>query len=100
MSDIAFEIEHSVETSASPAFAWTYMSNVANWDDPPAKFKLDGPFAVGSRGTTQMPGQEPQHWQLREVEPMKYYTVEFPLERASVLFGWRFKPLPDGRTRL
>ncbi|MDQ6734934.1 MAG: SRPBCC family protein [Nitrospirota bacterium] len=100
MSDVAWEIEHSVETSASPAFAWTYMSNVANWDDPPAEFKLDGPFAVGSHGITQMPGQDPRHWQLREVTPMRCYTTELPLDRASMLFEWQFNPLPDGRTQL
>ena len=28
----------SVETNASPAFAWNYWTDVANWADPPAKF--------------------------------------------------------------
>ena len=64
MNDVAWEIAHSVDANASPAFAWTYMTNIANWDDPPAEFELDGPFAVGSRGTTRMPGQEPRHWRV------------------------------------
>src|SRR5712692_8747914 len=100
MSDIAWEIEYSVETSASPAFAWTYMTNVANWDDPPAEFKLDGPFAAGSRGVTQIPGQEPRRWELREVKPPESYTLEFALPGASMSFEWQFHGLPDGRTRL
>jgi hypothetical protein len=100
MSDIAWEIEHSVETTASPAFAWEYMSNVENWDDPPAQFKLDGPFAAGSRGTTHMPGQEPLHWTLRAVSPPSSYTIEGQLDRASMLVKWQFNGLPDGRTRL
>jgi hypothetical protein len=76
------------------------MTNVANWDDPPAKFELDGEFTVGSRGVTQMPGQEPRHWYLREVSPMKSYTLEMPLDGAAMTFEWRFDGLADGRTRL
>ena len=100
MSDAAWEIEHSVETAASLAFAWAYMTNVANWDDPPAEFKLYGPFAEGSYGTTQMPGQEPRRWQIREVNPLECYRLEFPLEGATLSFVWRVHPLPAGGTRL
>jgi hypothetical protein len=71
VNDVAWEIAHSVDANASPAFAWTYMTNVANWDDPPAKFELNGPFTIGSGGTTRMPGQVPRLWRLREVSPMK-----------------------------
>ena len=55
MVAVAWEITHSVETNASPAFAWNYWTEVTNWDDPPAKFELDGPFACGSCGTTRLP---------------------------------------------
>ncbi len=99
MSQVAWELAHSVETEATPAFAWTYMTNVANWDDPPAEFELDGPFAAGSCGTTRMPGQE-RRWQIREVSPMKSYTIEASLDRAAMSFEWRFEGLADGRTRL
>jgi len=55
MATIPWEITHSVETNARPAFAWRYWTNIAHWDDPPAEFELDGPFATGSRGTTRLP---------------------------------------------
>ena len=100
MSQVAWELEHSVETAATPAFAWAYMTNVANWDDPPAEFELDGPFAAGSRGTTRMPGQEPRSWRLREVTPPRSYTIEASLDRAALSVEWRFDGLPGGRTRL
>ena len=100
MSQVAWELTHSVETEATPAFAWSYMTNVANWDDPPAEFELDGPFAPGSRGITGMPGQEPRQWRLREVSPPRSYTIEAPLDRASLSVEWRFDGLPGGRTRL
>ena len=100
MNGIAWEIAHSVDTNATPAFAWAYMTSVANWDDPPAKFELDGPFTAGSRGTTRLPGQETLHWRLQELNPMKSYTLEMALDRAAMSFEWRFERLADGGTRL
>ena len=100
MNDIAWEMTHSVDASVTPTFAWTYMTNVANWDDPPASFELDGPFAAGSRGTTRIPGQEPRHWHLREVNPITSYLFEMPLDRAAISFEWRFEARPEGKTRL
>jgi len=100
MNDAAWEITHSVYANATPAVAWSYMTNVANWDDPPATFELDGRFAVGSRGTTRMPGQEPWHWRVREVSPMKSYTIEMALDGAAISFEWRFDGLADGGTQL
>ncbi len=100
MTEIAWQAEHSVETDASPDFAWGYMSNVANWNDPPAQFVLEGPFAEGSRGTTWMPDQPPQHWHLRDVMTLRFYTIEFPLDRAVMYFRWSFAAIPGGRTRL
>ncbi len=100
MTTIAWEMTHAVETNASPAFAWNYWTDVANWDDPPAKFELDGPFASGSRGTTRLPGQEPLHWLIREVTPPHAVTIEMSLDGAALSFEWRFVGLADGRTRL
>jgi hypothetical protein len=100
MVPVSWEITHSVETNASPSFAWNYWTEVTNWDDPPAKFALDGPFASGSCGTTRLPGQEPLHWFIHEVNPPHAATIEMQLEGATVSFEWRFVGLTDGRTRL
>src|ERR1700722_11842649 len=100
MSEIAWQLEHSVEADVSPTFAWNFMSDVKNWDDPPAEFTLAGPFAAGSRGTTQIPGQPPMRWHLREVEPGAFYAVEAQLDRALLSFEWRFESASDGRTLL
>jgi hypothetical protein len=72
---------------------------VANWDDPPATFELDGPFMAGSRGTTRISGQEPRRWQLAEVNPLESYVLETELDRAAISFEWRFDLLARG-TRL
>jgi hypothetical protein len=100
MTTVAWEITHSVETNASPAFAWQYWTNVANWDDPPARFELDAPFATGSYGVTHLPGQEPLHWLIREVISPNAATIELSLDGAALSFEWRFVGLTDGRTRL
>ena len=100
MTSAAWEIAHSVESNASPTFAWSFWTNVANWDDPPAKFELEGPFATGSRGTTRLPGQEPLHWFVRKITPQSEATIEMQLDGASLSFHWRFEGLADGRTRL
>jgi hypothetical protein len=100
MATVPWEITHSVETNASPAFAWHYWTNIANWYDPPAEFELDGPFAAGSCGATRLPGQEPFPWLIREVTPPNAATIEMSLEGATLSFEWRFIALADGRTRL
>lgn len=100
MDKIEWEAQHSVETTASLAFAWTYMSDVKNWKDLPAQFRLDGPFEAGVHGTTEMPGHPPRHWEIREVKPVQSYTIELPLDRASMSSQWLFRGLPDGRTLL
>jgi len=100
MSDLSPVIAHSVETNATRDFAWSYMTDVKNWDDPPATFRLEGAFATGSCGTTEMPGQPPRQWCLREVTPPQTYTLEIPLEGALILCKWIFADLADGRTAL
>jgi len=100
MASVLWEITHSVETDASPDFAWSYWANVANWDDPPAEFELNGPFGTGSRGITRVPGQEPFQWILRDVTPPTAATIEIDLDGAALSFEWRFAGLADGRTRL
>jgi hypothetical protein len=100
MTDVKWTMEHSVEANVSPAFAWNFMTNVGNWDDPPARFELDGPFAPGAKGITRIPGQEDRHWQVLNVTPAQSYTLVMPLEGADLSFEWRFEACGDTRTRL
>jgi hypothetical protein len=100
MNNIACELEHSVEADVSPSFAWNWRTDVKNWDDPPAHFQLDGPFASGSRGTTLLPGQAPLRWHIGEVRTGRFFTIEMPLDRAVLSFEWRFDAVSDCRTRI
>jgi hypothetical protein len=99
MGQVAWETSHSVDTRAGLPAAWAYMTNVSNWEDPPATFELHGPFAAGSSGATRMPGQEPLRWRLAEVNQLKSYLLETELDRALLTFRWRFDAIAGG-TRL
>ncbi|SRR6266545_267893 len=100
MSTVAWHLEHSVEAEVSASFAWSFWTDVRNWNDPPARFELDGPFAVGSRGSTLIPDQEPLHWRIREVRSEDLAAIDMQLDRATLSFEWRFEPLSEHRTRL
>jgi hypothetical protein len=100
MSEIAWQLEYSVEVAVSSAFAWQFRTEVSNWNDPPAQFALDGPFEMGSRGTTQLPGQETLHWRIREVRHGESFVTEMQLDRATLSFQWYFERLAEDRTRL
>lgn len=100
MPEIAWETAHSVDLRASLPFAWAYMTNAANWSDPPSIFEIEGPFEAGTWGTTLAPGQEPRRWQLTKVSPHESYVIEMPLDGAAVVFEWRYCSLDTGGTRL
>lgn len=100
MSGIALKLEHSVEAEVSQEFAWKFRTDIANWNDPPATFMLDGPFIAGSRGTTLLPGQEPLHWNIREVRPGRCFVLEMQLDGAMLTFEWLFDPVSEQRTRM
>jgi hypothetical protein len=100
MDEIALQLEHSVEADVSPSFAWSFRTDIRNWNDPPATFALDGPFAAGARGTTVLPGQEPFHWCIREVQPGKSFLIEMQLDHATLCFLWCFDALSERRTKV
>jgi Polyketide cyclase / dehydrase and lipid transport len=100
VGDGAWEMTHSVDADVSAEFAWRYWTDIRNWDDPPAKFELEGPFAVGTQGITRLPGQEPLRWSVREATAPEGATIEMPLDGAVLSFQWRFAGRPDGGTRI
>ena len=100
MNGIALQLKHSMEAEVSPEFAWKYRTDIANWNDPPARFALDGAFIAGSRGTTLLPEQQPFHWLIREVRPLEAFVLEMELDNALLTFEWHFDALSKRRTRM
>jgi hypothetical protein len=99
MNEPAWTFQHSVECNASREFAWRYWTDIANWNDPPAKFELDGPFDAGSRLTTTLPDQT---WQsiLSQVEPQHAATIETQLPDGVLSFRWEFEDVSAKRSRI
>jgi uncharacterized protein YndB with AHSA1/START domain len=97
-------LKHSVIANANRQTVWEFISNVENLarieGDAVESITLDGPFQTGTRGTTRMPGQEPTHWRLVEVEPPERTVTEIELNDAVVRITWTYEEVPDGRTRL
>ena len=94
------QLEYSVEADVSPEFAWKFRTDVANWNDPPATFALEGPFEAGASGTTVLPGQPPIHWRIRDITPGKSFTLEMQLDGATLTFEWILEAVSGHRTRL
>jgi hypothetical protein len=100
MENVAWQLEHSVEAEVSAAFAWRWRTDIRNWHDPPARFQLDGPFVNGVWGTTIVEGQPPVRWQIRDVRAGAAFTIEAPLDGATLSCEWRFHAVADRRTRM
>jgi hypothetical protein len=100
MTNIACQLQHTVEVEVKCSFAWDWRTNVANWDDPPAEFQLDGEFVSGSWGSTKIPGQELIHWQLRDVRPGQFFAIDMSLDGAVLTFEWVFEPTAEHRTQI
>jgi hypothetical protein len=100
LRDPVVVLEHSVDAAVSAAFAWKFWTDVSNWDDPPARFFLEGPFAEGSVGTTVLPQQPPLRWCIRHVHSGRSATIEMELEDATLAFQWHFDPAAEHRVRL
>ena len=99
MEKPAWAFQHSVECQASREFAWKYWSNIANWDDPPAKFELHGSFDTGSRLTTILPGQTFESV-IRNVKEGREATIDMKLPEAILSFHWNFEELRQDRVQI
>ena len=99
MSEVVWEFAHAVECAAPREFAWNYWTNPANWDDPPARFEFDGPFAVGTRLKTILPRQELESV-IREVVEGRSARIEMDVMPAVVAFDWGFEELDGRRTKI
>jgi hypothetical protein len=99
MNAPAWTFEYSIDCNTSRQFAYRYWTDIANWNEPPARFELDGPFDVGSQLTTTLPGQT-YHSIIRRVDPDRAATIEMQLTEGVLSFRWEFQDLTESRTRI
>jgi hypothetical protein len=98
MKNIACKLEHSVEAEVTTSFAWSWRTDIKNWDDPPA-ISARWPVRQWILGRTLLPGQEPLRRQIREVQPGAAFTMEVLLDGAVIAFEWLFNAVSNHRTR-
>ena len=95
----AWRFRYSVDCRAPRDFAWNYWTNIANWNDPPASFRIEGPFAAGSKITTTLPGQT-LHSTIRQVLEGREATIDLQLPGAIFTFHWTLESLSGSQTRI
>jgi len=94
-----WQFRHSVSCLAPQDFLWVYWTNVANWDDPPASFQIEEPFAAGTEITTNLPGQT-LHSVIRQVSEGREAIIDLQLPDAIFTFHWTLECLTDNQTRI
>ena len=104
MNAIKWHFEHSVECNANRSFAWSFWIDVSNWERLEGKavewIRLEGPFVVGTSGVTKMPGQDPQHWKITQIDPERSATVEMPLDGAVFCSTITLESVSPDRTKI
>lgn len=104
MKDAAWEFQHSAECKASKSFAWSFWTDVSNWERLEGKavewIKIHGPFAVGTSGETKMPEQALQPWTITQMEPEHSATIELPVAGAVFVNEMHMESLSPQRTRI
>jgi hypothetical protein len=94
--------EHTVETEAPAEAIWRLWSDVStwsSWDDDIEWARLDGQFAVGSRGKLKPKGVPAGGFKLVAVNPGVSYTVEQRLPLARLRFEHEVTEAGEGPTR-
>lgn len=81
-------IKHTIETQASPGAVWKIWTDVENWNswDHGIEFStIEGPFAVGAKGTLKPKGGPLVHMVLTHVEQQKAFVDESRLFLAQII---------------
>lgn len=96
-----WEVEYSIETSASPQELWRLWSDVAGWPKWNADIEeidLSGPFSAGSRIRMTPIGQEAIELSIVEATEPGLFVDEANLGEIVVRTVHRAEELGGGRT--
>src|SRR3954451_22741807 len=94
MSSPAFTYTHTIETDVPAEAIWSLYEDVTtwpSWDAGAERITRDGPFQTGTTGTMKLDGQEPLHYRLAKVEPLREFVDETP----GGALGFRVSPRPE-----
>jgi uncharacterized protein YndB with AHSA1/START domain len=100
---MAWQMEHSAESSARPAAVWRRYVDVEHWSEWSQKgverSSLDGEFEEGTTGKSKAPGFPEGKFTLITVEPEKRFVSEAKFPGGRLTFEHMIEPA-DGGTRI
>jgi hypothetical protein len=100
---MAWQMEHSAQSSASPEAVWNRYVDVEHWSEWSQKgverSSLDGEFKEGTTGKSKAPGFPEGKFQLITVEPEKRFVSEAKFPGGRLTFAHTIEPA-DGGTRI
>jgi hypothetical protein len=99
----SFTYAHTIEADVSAEAIWSLYEDVTTWPQWDAQAELitrDGPFETGATGTMKFAGQEPLHYRLTKVLPLREFVDETPVEEFVVRVSHRLEPLRSGSLRI
>jgi uncharacterized protein YndB with AHSA1/START domain len=93
-----WQIEESVDATASPAVAFRYWTNPEHMAADPGidRVETDGPYRRGMRGTTHLTGGGTTEWVVAEFDPERRVVLDMILRDATLRIELRFEPRRGG----
>jgi len=100
---MAWQYEHSADSSASPAAVWDRYVDVEHWSEWSKKgverSSIDGDFEVGTKGKSKAPGLPEGKFELIVVEPQQRFVSKAKLPGGTLVFEHIVEPT-DGGARI
>lgn len=96
----SWNVEASFVTHAKKEAVWKLWSDVPNWpkwDDGLEWCRIDGPFAVGSKGELKPEGAPKVRFIMTDVRPMESYSDLSFLPLTQLIFTHTMECLPNGK---
>jgi hypothetical protein len=97
---VAWRFEHSAESTADPHAVWQRYLDVEHWCDWSRHgvewSRIEGPFAVGTKGKSKPPGSRALTFRLVAVEPDASFASEVRMPGARLRFDHMIEPRETG----
>lgn len=97
---MAWRFEHTAESAAGPHAVWRRYIDVERWcewsEHGVEWSRVDGPFAVGTKGESKPPGSRPLAFELVAVEPDAFFATEVKLPGGRLRFEHVIEPSAPG----
>jgi hypothetical protein len=97
---MAWRFEHSADSAAAPSAVWRRYLDVEDWCEWSRHgvewSRIDGPFEVGTKGTSKPPGSRALKFELVAVEPDASFVSEAKLPGGRLRFEHVIEPRDEG----